>query len=138
MFREEMVLVTPRDIAGWDDLPRRNGLKLVVFRAGCSYRVKLESMLAERGVVGLRRIEFGTLEGILGCVAAGIGMTMLPRGVIDQAWRDGPLALHPLPSAERWVDTVFIRRADAFASSALLAFLDLARPSPQPVAVAAD
>ena len=83
VFHEEMVLVTPRDIAGWDDLPRRPGLKIVVFRAGCSYRAQLEAVLAERGVVGVRRIEFGTLEGILGCVAAGIGVTMLPRGVVD-------------------------------------------------------
>ena len=83
VFHEEMVLVTPRDITGWDDLPRRPGLKIVVFRAGCSYRAQLESILAERGVVGVRRIEFGTLEGILGCVAAGIGVTLLPRGVVD-------------------------------------------------------
>lgn len=123
VFHEEMVLVTARNIAGWDDLPRRSGLKLVVFRVGCSYRTQLEAMLAERGVVGLRRIEFGTLEGILGCVAAGIGITLLPRGVIGAAWRDGPLALHPLPEAQRWADTVFIRRADAFPSSAVAAFL---------------
>ena len=138
IFHEEMVLVTPRDIAGWDELPRRSGLKLVVFRAGCSYRAQLEAMLAERGVVGLRRIEFGTLEGILGCVAAGIGITLLPRGVIDVAWRDGPLALHPPPNPQRWADTVFIRRDDAFPSSAVAAFLDMARPDPLHVATAAE
>ena len=130
IFHEEMVLVTAREITGWDDLPRCSGLKLVVFRAGCSYRARLEAMLAERGVVGLRCLEFGTLEGILGCVAAGIGITMLPRGAVELGWRDGPLALHPVPSAERWVDTVFIRRSDAFASSAMTAFLDMARPAP--------
>ncbi len=138
VFHEEMVLVTPRDIAGWDDLPRRPGLKIVVFRAGCSYRAQLEAVLAERGVVGVRRIEFGTLEGILGCVAAGIGVTMLPRGVIDVAWRNGPLALHPLPESQRWADTVFIRRTDAFPSSAVAAFLDLACPAPLQVASAAE
>ena len=122
VFHEEMVLVTARDIAGWDDLPRRSGLKLVVFRAGCSYRAQLEAMLTELGVVGPRRIEFGTLEGILGCVAAGIGVTMLPRGVIDVVWRNGPLALHKLPEPQRWADTVFIRRRDAFPSSTIEAF----------------
>ena len=137
VFHEEMVLVTARDIAGWDELSRRSGLKIVVFRAGCSYRTRMEALLAECGVVGVRRIEFGTLEGILGCVAAGIGVTMLPRGVIDVAARDAALRLHALPVAERWVDTVFIRRADAFPSSAVAAFLDMARPAPQ-VASAAE
>ena len=124
VFHEEMALVTGRDVAGWDDLPRRSGLKLVVFRAGCSYRAQLEAMLAERGVVGLRRIEFGTLEGILGCVAAGIGITLLPRGVIDTASRAGAVALHPVPEPHRWADTVFVRRTDAFPTSAMGAFLD--------------
>lgn len=135
VFHEEMVLVTARDVAGWDDLPRVSGLKLVVFRAGCSYRAQLEALLAERGVVGLRRIEFGTLEGILGCVAAGIGVTLLPRGVVGPAWRDGTVALHPAPEPHRWANTVFVRRTDAFPTSAMSAFLDML-PSP-PVAVSA-
>jgi DNA-binding transcriptional LysR family regulator len=135
---EEMVLVTARDVAGWEALRHRSGVKIVVFRAGCSYRARLESMLAERGVVGVRHIEFGTLEGILGCVAAGIGVTMLPRGAIDVAWRDGPLRLHALPASERWTGTVFIRRTDAFLSSAVTAFLDMARPAPPQVASAAE
>ncbi len=138
IFREEMVLVTAPDIAGWDDLPRRRDLKLIVFRAGCSYRARLQAMLAARGVIGVRLMEFGTLEGIIGCVAAGIGITMLPRGVLDLGARDAPVALHPLPLEDRFVDTVFIRRGEAFASSALTAFLDLARPMPLPVSHAAE
>lgn len=128
MVREEMVLVTAGGVAGWDALRHRGDLKIVVFRAGCAYRAQLETMLAERGAVGVRRIELGTLEGILGCVAAGIGVTLLPRGVIDAVWRDGRLALHTLPAHQRWADTVFVRRADAFPSSAVAAFLAMARP----------
>jgi len=128
MFREELVLVTARAVRGWDDLPRQRDLKIIVFRAGCSYRQRLEAMLAERGVVDVRTLEFGTLEGIIGCVAAGIGVTMLPRGVIAPAWRKDMIAIHPLPPAERRADTVFIRRVDGYASSALLAFLRFAHP----------
>jgi hypothetical protein len=36
---------------------------------------------------------------------------------------------HTLPNAEKWVDTVFIRHREAYASSALRAFLDLAKPA---------
>ena len=37
--------------------------------------------------------------------------------------------VHPLPEGEKWVDTVFIRHREAYASSSLQAFLDIARPA---------
>jgi DNA-binding transcriptional LysR family regulator len=106
----------------------RPELKIVVLRAGCSYRQRLESLLAARGIVGLRRLEFGTIEGILGCVAAGIGVTLLPRGIVAPAASEGRVALHDLARDEALVDTVFVRRRGAYASTALTAFLAAARP----------
>lgn len=130
VFHEEMVAVTARSIRSLDALARRDRLKIVVFRAGCSYRHRLETILAQRGLVSLRLLEFGTLDGIIACVAAGLGVSMLPRTVVARAVRDGLVAVHELPPAEAVVETVFIRRRDAFRSSALTAFLDHARPLP--------
>jgi LysR family transcriptional regulator, cell division regulator len=127
VFSEELVLVTARAIRHFDELVRKGGLKTIVFRAGCSYRERLDAVLASRGVVGVRRLDFGSVEGILGCVAAGVGVTLLPKGVVDAAWREGRVAVHELPVAESRVDTMFIRRRDAYTSSALAAFLDRAR-----------
>lgn len=98
-------------------------------RPGCSYRLRLEAMLARRGVVGPRLLEFGTLDAILACVGAGLGVTLLPRALVEGAWREGRIGVHALPSEEAWVETVFIRRRDAYTSSALAAFLDLVRPA---------
>jgi DNA-binding transcriptional LysR family regulator len=103
-------------------------VRMIVFRAGCSYRHSLEAILVRRGIVGVRRLEFGSLDAIIGCVAAGIGITMFPRAVLARARRDGAIAIHDLPSADAQVDTLFIRRRDGFVSSALAAFLDCARP----------
>ncbi|MHA1152430.1 MAG: LysR substrate-binding domain-containing protein, partial [Alphaproteobacteria bacterium] len=108
----------------------------VVLRAGCSYRQRLEEILARRGIVDLRRLEFGTLDSIIGCVAAGIGVTLLPTNVLAQARREGRVAVHELPAAEARAETLFVRRRDAYASRALEAFLDRARPVPNPVAIA--
>ena len=130
MFREELVLVTQRSPLGLEALLAARDLKLVVLRAGCSYRQRLEEILARRGVVGLRRLEFGTIDGILGCAAAGLGVTLLPRSIAAGAWREGRVSLHALPPEEAEVETLFIRRTDAFASSALDAFLAQARPTP--------
>jgi DNA-binding transcriptional LysR family regulator len=127
VFREELVLVTARAVRRLSALLGRSDLKLVVLRAGCSYRQRLETSLARRGVVGTRLLEFGTLDAILGCVAAGLGVTLLPRSVVAPAWRAGQVAIHPLPPAEARVETLFVRRRDAFVSSALAAFLATAR-----------
>jgi len=121
-FEEELALLsapTERSISSLLDKP---DLRLVILRAGCSYRQRLEEVLARRGVVGLRRLEFGTIEAILGAVAAGLGITLLPRALVGPAWRGGRIATHRLPSSEAKVQTVFVRRRDMLSSSALRAF----------------
>jgi DNA-binding transcriptional LysR family regulator len=80
-------------------------------------------------VVGARLLEFGTLEAIAACVAAGLGVTLLPRSVVEAVWRERGAAVHALPPAEAMVETLFVRRRDAFVSSALAAFLQHARPA---------
>lgn len=134
-FREDLALLTSPLVRSLDELFAARSLKIVVLRAGCSYRQRLEELLARRGVGEVRILEFGTIEAILGCVAAGIGVTLLPRSLARAAGREGRVAIHDLPRAEARVDTLFIRRRDAFVSSALLAFLDCACPVP---AIAAE
>lgn len=129
VFREELAVLTAPHVGTLEDLARMREVKIVVLRAGCSYRQRLEDVLARRGLVDVRRLEFGTIEGILGCVAAGIGVSLLPRTLVAQAAAEGRVAVHALPPTEAEVDTVFIRRRDGFVSSALGAFLALARPS---------
>jgi DNA-binding transcriptional LysR family regulator len=130
VFREELALVASPSAATLDDCLRKAELKIVVLRAGCSYRQRLEDILARRGVVGVRRLEFGTLDAILACVAAGLGVTLLPRIVVEEARRSGRVAVHGLPADEASVETMFVRRRDALVSSALAAFLQCARPAP--------
>ncbi|MCC7271748.1 MAG: LysR family transcriptional regulator [Alphaproteobacteria bacterium] len=127
VFHEELVLLTA-PAAEPGALLAAGDVRIVVLRAGCSYRQRLEEVLARRGLVGLRRLEFGTIEAIVGCVAAGLGVTLLPRAIVDVAQQGGRVAVHRLPEAEGRVATVFIRRRDAATSSALRAFLDVARP----------
>lgn len=121
-FTEDLALLsapTERTLAA---VLRQPDLRLVILRAGCSYRQRLEELLARRGVVGLRRLEFGTLEAILGAVAAGLGITLMPRALIGPAWRGGRIRAHRLPASEARVQTMFVRRRDMLPSSALMAF----------------
>ncbi|EFL20748.1 LysR family transcriptional regulator [Streptomyces himastatinicus ATCC 53653] len=65
---ERLVLITARRVTGLDVVLRDP--RILVFRTGCSYRRRLESILHARGAMGVRCMEFGTLDGILGCVGA--------------------------------------------------------------------
>lgn len=127
MLDEELALASAPSLRSLDALARLPAVKIVVLRAGCSYRQRLEEALARRGVIAPRILEFGTLDAILGCVAAGIGVTLLPRGLLAPAHRDGRIALHALAPDEARVETLFVRRADAPVGSALAAFLATAR-----------
>jgi LysR family transcriptional regulator, cell division regulator len=127
VFVEELVLATAPHIRTIADLTRETELRMVVFRVGCSYRQILEAWLAARGVAARRTLEFGTVDGILGCVAASIGVTLLPRSVVQSAADEGRVVIHELPLDEARVSTVFIRRTDRFRGSALTAFLDTTR-----------
>lgn len=130
VFREELVLLTPAAIGGLQELARVKSLKLAVLRVGCSYRQRLETLLAARGIVDARVLEFGSLDAIVGCAAAGIAITLLPRGMVADAACSFEIALHTLPPNEAMVDTLFIRRRDGYVGSALAEFLNQVRTAP--------
>ncbi len=127
VFTEELVLVTSPAIRTLKDLPGARDLKTVVFQFGCSYRQRLDAFLAGLGIVVARPLEFGSLDAIVNCVSAGVGITLLPKGVVADAVTAGDVAIHRLPRELAMVETLFVRREDSYVSSAMTAFLELAR-----------
>lgn len=128
-YEEDLAILTAPGVTSVDAYLRSGDVRIVVLRAGCSYRLVLEAWLARRGIVGTRILEFGTLEAIIGCVGAGLGITAMPRALFQSVWRDDRVALHRMGNDGGRVETVFIQRRDAFRSSALEAFLAMARPA---------
>jgi DNA-binding transcriptional LysR family regulator len=122
VFREELVLVAARDGQDLDARLRAGGLTAIVFRQGCSYRQRLEAHFSSRGWLPFRRLEFGTLEGVLGCVGAGIGVTMLPRSAVEGYRGVGDLEVRALTPKPMWVETLLVRRRDAQAGATLRSF----------------
>ena len=129
VFREELVVLAAPGVSSLDDALEPRGTRIVVLRAGCSYRQMLEKVLARRAIVVERLLEFGTLEAIFGCVGAGLGITLLPRALVGPVCAKGRVSMHRLPRVHAMVDTVFLRRRDSFASSALRAFVRCAAGS---------
>jgi DNA-binding transcriptional LysR family regulator len=124
VFREELVIATAVGRKKFSSTVDNGGLKILVKGQGCAYRDRLEDMLVRRGIK-FSRIEFGTLDAIVGCVAAGLGETLLPQSVLAPAVKDRRVEIHRLPPAESKVETLFVTRRNAFVSSALAAFLEI-------------
>ena len=103
-FREELVLVRSGNeaLAG----------PLLAFRTGCSYRGTAETWLRGQGRGDCEIIEMGTLEGILGCVAAGMGFTVAPLSAVAAYRGADALATSALPKRFAEVETHLAWRLD--------------------------
>ncbi|MGG3449585.1 LysR family transcriptional regulator [Domibacillus aminovorans] len=125
VIEEEMVLVTDTihpPLSSIKDIQTRT---LLVFRTGCSYRAKLEQLFHQEGVTPNKIMEFGTLEAIIGCVSAGLGISMLPYSVIERQVQEGTLRHHLIPSPYGKVKTIFIHRKDTYLPTSLAKFIDI-------------
>ena len=131
-FQEELVLVTQRALLSLDAVAgaASNGLAALMFKVGCSYRQRLEQVLAGLGLSVYGRLEFGTLDGILGCVAAGVGVTLLPRAVVEQSAQATALRCHTLEPLHAHVETLLVLRRDAYVGAALLRLMSLVSVGP--------
>jgi LysR family transcriptional regulator, cell division regulator len=124
-FKEELVLVSARrwtSLAALRAGTAESGPTALVFRTGCTYRQRLEQVLTEFGWPCAARLEFGTLDGIIGCVAADMGVTMLPRTVVQRSELNESIRAHTLGGSQKRVDTLFIRRRVLHENSALQSF----------------
>lgn len=86
---------------------------LILFREGCAYRTRALAWQRTIGHALADAMEFGTLEGILGCVAVGLGWTLMPRRVAEQSAHAGEFAISAVPPEIGLVPTGMIRRRDA-------------------------
>lgn len=120
-FEEELVIASAPAIADLDAATKK---PILVFHTGCSYRAVLEQWIRMMGLEQPIMMELGTLEAIIGGVAAGLGISLLPVTVIDKHEKEGLIRTHPIPASMRLMKTEFITRKDSFVTSALQAFLD--------------
>ncbi len=129
IVEEELVVISSlrfRELSDLKTLTESPALKVLAFRSGCAYRRRMDTFLATCGATNVRWMELGTMDGIIGCVAAGVGVAMLPRGVVQHAAADGRVVIHQLPDDLRSATTVFVTRSGEHLSAALQAFMTVA------------
>lgn len=92
---------------------------LILFREGCAYRTRALAWQRSQGHALADAMEFGTLEGILGCVSVGLGWTLMPRRVVEQSRHAAELVVESLPAEFSQVPTGMIYPRDAQPMAAL-------------------
>jgi LysR family transcriptional regulator, cell division regulator len=118
-FVEENVLLCAE---GQDPLQLERPINILAFPIGCFYRKQLETWLHKSGLIPYRIMEFSTIETIIGCVSAGMGITFLPRSVLSGNLSSEKLAIHALPAEVTHVTTRFLRRKNSVEPKTLSAF----------------
>lgn len=123
LIHEELVLISNKEHPPINTLKDLKKNTILVFKPGCTYRRKLEVWVKEEGVV-VRKIEFGTIEGMLGCVKAGLGVALVSKLIAQQLNTDNKMKFHHVPDEYKYVTTVFIRRKDMPKTIALQTFIE--------------
>lgn len=113
VYREELVLIAaadqpPIDSAG-GDAPRT----LLAFENGCPHRKRLEDWYSSQGELPERIIELGSYHAMIGCTVAGMGVSLLPKSVLDGFAEKKRLSAHKLPPGQDYAETVLIWRKGA-------------------------
>lgn len=121
-FEHELVLVHRKGEPAFkkDSVPTM----LVFPNWCCPHRRRLEQYLQEKGQVLFHATELGSLETILGCVAAGMGISLVPRAAVEMSPSRQGLAVKKMPAKYAKLSIVFVRRKDVLITRGLAAFME--------------
>ena len=93
LIQEQLIFVSaPTSIKGHTlSAHQLSAETMLLTENGCSYRNQLEAQLQQEGVLSLQMIEFASIEAIKQCVMAGLGITFLPKMVVEREIENGQL-----------------------------------------------
>ena len=116
VFREELVMLTPRGHRPIRDASDIALSTLVAFEHGCAYRSYAEKWYMAHGMRPARVLELGSYHAIVACVAAGAGVAVAPRSVLERQHDGDNIAIHSLGDPGN-IDTLLIWRRGHFSSA---------------------
>jgi DNA-binding transcriptional LysR family regulator len=101
VFEEELVLITGKDVPLVRRAANLDGLTLIAFANGCSYRKRLEEWLGAGAAQPVRTLEFASYQAMVACVAAGTGFAVVPRSLLVAMKSAQDVRQHELPAKVR-------------------------------------
>jgi DNA-binding transcriptional LysR family regulator len=126
LFRERLVIISPRDHAPIVRAQDVQNDSVIAFPAGCAYRRVLARWLGDRRMASIRVLDLGSYHAIIACVAAGTGIALVPESVLA-TFKGPPVSRHRLPAVHAHVVTPLVWR-EGEVSAALAALRHTLRP----------
>ena len=123
VFEEELVLLAKKNILSAIDFDQLKNQTIIVFESGCFYRDIFEKWLKSKGISPSKLMELNTLDGVIGCVKAGLGISLLTKSVADQLNKDENIKQFTLPKEYGTISTKFINHKDIAKTSAFCEFI---------------
>lgn len=125
IWQEELMLVLPvgHDASQLELRPQT----LLGFPDGCHYRERLERWAASRGLQVAARQSYGSIDAIFAGIAAGMGIGLLPRSLLELHPRGHLVQYQSIAPELGATTTLLARRRDAAEHPALSLLLELVR-----------
>lgn len=117
IFQEELVIVTPLE-GEYDPV-------LFVRDEGCGYRKRALFWQQEAGRDSDELMVMSSADGILGCISAGIGYTIMGKDMVVGSRYEESLAMHPVSHGPKHVKLSIIYRKESLLESGILTLAKL-------------
>ncbi|KTC36519.1 LysR family transcriptional regulator [Pseudomonas sp. ABAC61] len=125
LYNEPLVLISSADSAPIHSASDLQGQHLFMWPAGCPYRRALESWLDKHGL-NLPITGYASWGTIIGCVSAGVGVSLIPEGVLERYSQSSTLTVQRFSDLAP-VDNRFVWHQDVQRHGARDAFAQLLR-----------
>jgi DNA-binding transcriptional LysR family regulator len=113
VYNEELVLISAAGHRPLNSARDVEAPAVLVFEQGCPWRMRLDAWFARTGDLPERMIEITSYHAMLGCVVVGMGISLVPRMVLDTFPERDKLRVHSLPPDLRYAQTFAIWRKGA-------------------------
>lgn len=117
IFQEELVLVTPIE-DGHDPV-------LFVRDEGCGYRKRALFWQQEAGRESEELMVMSSADGVLGCISAGLGYTIMGKDMVVGSRYEESLVMHPVSYGPKHVQLSIIYRKESLLASGILTLAKL-------------
>lgn len=125
IWQEELVLVLSlgQDVSSLGERPQT----LLGFPEGCHYRERLERWALSSGLQVAARQSYGSIDAIFAGIAAGMGVGLLPRSLLERHPRAHLVQYQAIVAELGATTTLLARRRDAGEHPPLALLLELMR-----------
>jgi DNA-binding transcriptional LysR family regulator len=100
LFNETFIIAARKDHPPIRSAQDIAGATMLVFERGCPHRKRLEDFFNREREIPGRVIEMTSYHALLGCVAAGMGVSLMPMSVLETFPERKQISVHRLPRGQ--------------------------------------